>query len=275
MQEAPPHAEALFRMREALNLLFRTAPEPKPFIATNMALRFKEDGVDARLVPDLFVTFEIRSPRGRSYRVPEDRPPPAFLVEVASLATSNRDQTVKMDRYAALGVLEYWLFDPTGEYFSQKLQGFRLDGGSYKPLEGSGDSPDDAIRSAILGADIYTVGARPRLIDIGLGQTIPTAEEMQDRLEDTTAGRHHSHIESGTHTRAGLEAEALRHTATGDRRRADALRVAETEASRQANTLRDDKVRTRLKTEARAAELETLLRTSSDPRSPHRICRNR
>ena len=37
--------------------------------------------------------------------------------------------------YASLGVEEYWLFDPTGDYLAPRLQGFRLHGGEYRPLQ--------------------------------------------------------------------------------------------------------------------------------------------
>lgn len=40
-----------------------------------------------------------------------------------------------------LGVLEYWLFDPKGEWIKQQLQGYRLRGEVYEPITDSRCEP--------------------------------------------------------------------------------------------------------------------------------------
>src|SRR5207247_7233136 len=42
---------------------------------------------------------------------------------------------LKPDLYARLGVSEYFLFDPTHEYLDPPLQGYRLIGGAYEPID--------------------------------------------------------------------------------------------------------------------------------------------
>ena len=65
---------------------------------------------------------------------------PSFVLEVATENTWRNDATSKRDTYAALGIAEYWLFDPTGEFFAAesadrlRLIGERLVEGRYEPI---------------------------------------------------------------------------------------------------------------------------------------------
>lgn len=55
---------------------------------------------------------------------------PDLCVEVASPPTQRRDRTVKADRYAQFGVLEYWIADPA----TRRIETFALERGAYLPL---------------------------------------------------------------------------------------------------------------------------------------------
>ena len=68
------------------------------------------------------------------YVISEQGKPPDFVLEIASYASGNLDATVKRDAYAALGIPEYWRFDPTGEYNGDYLAGDRLEDGRYQPI---------------------------------------------------------------------------------------------------------------------------------------------
>ena len=71
-------------------------------------------------VPDLMVLTEeaAASLKGatRSILLP-DMPPPALVVEVMSPGIENeqRDYRYKRSKYAARGIQEYWVVDPTAE----------------------------------------------------------------------------------------------------------------------------------------------------------------
>lgn len=52
---------------------------------------------------------------------PMNFPAPSFIVEVLSDSTEERDRGVKFDDYAAHGVQEYWIIDPTTEIVEQYL----------------------------------------------------------------------------------------------------------------------------------------------------------
>jgi Uma2 family endonuclease len=71
-------------------------------------------------VPDLMVLTEESAAAlqgtTRSILLPE-MPPPALVVEVVSPGTENeqRDYRYKRSEYAARGIREYWVVDPTGQ----------------------------------------------------------------------------------------------------------------------------------------------------------------
>jgi Uma2 family endonuclease len=90
-----------------------------------------------RRVPDLLIAFDA-DPQlyqaDNGYIVQAQGKPPDFVLEVASRSTGSEDTGPKRDDYAALGILEYWRFDPTGEFHGTKLAGDRLVDGAYQPI---------------------------------------------------------------------------------------------------------------------------------------------
>ena len=88
--------------------------------------------------PDLLVAFEVDPAAyhaSNGYVVSEQGKAPDFVIEVASESTGETDVVEKREEYAALGILEYWRFDETGEYHGTKLAGDRLVEGNYVAVE--------------------------------------------------------------------------------------------------------------------------------------------
>jgi Uma2 family endonuclease len=56
---------------------------------------------------------------------------PLIVIEVLSDSTWRKDMTVKMRKYAELGIDEYWIIDPD----SQKLSIYKLSSGKYEVSE--------------------------------------------------------------------------------------------------------------------------------------------
>ena len=100
-----------------------------------------------RRVPDLLVAFDV-DPKlyqdNNGYIVQAQGKPPDFVLEVASRSTGSEDTGPKRDDYAALGILEYWRFDKTGEFHDARLAGDRLVDGAYQPI------PIDALDDDVL-----------------------------------------------------------------------------------------------------------------------------
>ena len=88
--------------------------------------------------PDLIIAFNVNPTAcvaRNGYVISEQGKPPDFVLEIGSASTGRRDVTVKREGYAALGIPEYWRFDPSGgQYHNAPLAGDRLSGGGYQPL---------------------------------------------------------------------------------------------------------------------------------------------
>ena len=90
------------------------------------------------LYPDLLIAFNVDPAvdiARNGYLIPEQGKPPDFVMEVASESTARRDETIKREAYAAMGVPEYWRFDATGgRRYRTHLAADRLVDGVYLPV---------------------------------------------------------------------------------------------------------------------------------------------
>ncbi len=115
---------------------------------------------------------------------------PSFVLEVLSPNNWRNDVYRKPALYAAMGVGEYFLFDPD-DHVEPRLQGYELHGGSYRPLPV--EAPLDGLRgvySKVLGLclchtepwpdgdhELGTAG-KLRWFDPASGRLVPTPEEQ-------------------------------------------------------------------------------------------------
>ncbi len=74
---------------------------------------------------------------------------------------------------------EYVLFDPRAEYLEPPLQGYRLVGGDYVPIE----LVMGRLPSEVLGLHLERDGERLRLFDPATGQHLLTRLERQEAAE--------------------------------------------------------------------------------------------
>src|SRR5262249_11103936 len=74
-----------------------------------------------------------------------------------------------------LGVAEYFLFDPTGDYLKPRLQGFRLEGGRYVPIP----LVNDRMYSQQLGLELVIKGELMRFWNPVKGEWLLSAEESE------------------------------------------------------------------------------------------------
>ena len=137
--------------------------------------------------PDLLVSFDA-SPEdykaSNGYIVSEQGKPPDFVLEVASPSTAQRDLNEKRDFYESIGVLEYWLFDATGEYYRTRLAGFRLADGAYVPIDVA-DLPGGDLQgySAALNLNLRSAGEELEFCDPETGRRITTIEDERARAD--------------------------------------------------------------------------------------------
>ncbi len=94
-----------------------------------------------RVAPDVMVIFDV-PPGGRdNYKIWEEGQVPAVIFEMTSGGTKDEDLVFKKILYEQLGVREYWLFDPKGEWVEEQLRGYRLRGDIYEPIQDSRSEP--------------------------------------------------------------------------------------------------------------------------------------
>ena len=209
------------------------------YVSGDLLMYYEEGNPRVSVAPDVFVVFGIEDRMRMRYLVWEEGKGPDFVLEVASKSTWREDLGPKRDIYARLGVKEYWMYDPTGEYFSPVLQGLRRAGSAYvRQLAVA--SPDGALTlsSDTLGLELRAQGGEMRFRDPTTGQTLLSHAELAAALQEDAAARREAESRAeAAAMRAEREAAACREEATARREEADARRAAE----------------------ARVAELEALL----------------
>ena len=178
---------------------------PDVFVASDLLVYYRMNDNATRVAPDIFVVFGATGNHLRhSWLVWREGKAPAFVMEVASPSTWQRDAAEKRDIYAGMGVTEYWRFDPTGDFFTPELVGEALIDGEYRPIPVEMDS--DGIlsgRSAVLELDICVLpGLKLRLYDPAAQQWLLTPMESEEaRLAAEEA------LQESETARESLEAE--------------------------------------------------------------------
>ena len=222
MAESISHGRAIMAAAGDLE-----AARPDALVAADVLVYPEEGNPDNRIAPDVLAAFGLEKRRDRSsYLTWLEGKPPDWVLEVASPGTARNDLREKRRAYAAMGVPEYWLFDPTGELYPRgqpRLQGLALADGKYEPLEERVEGGLRLIRSPVLGLDLRAEGRLLRFRDPATGQDIRHREEETERADREAAGRR-----AEAAGRRAAEARAEREAAE---RSAAQARVAELEAA--------------------------------------------
>jgi Uma2 family endonuclease len=225
-EDGLPMAETGIHVRSIV-LLFQALEDALPetsFIAADMFWYWEEGHPKSRVAPDVMVVPGVgRAERRSFFTWRENGAIPCAVIEMASEGTWREDVDEKHDLYERLGVREYFMFDPEEKYLSPPLQGYRLVGRGYKPLE---HDTEGRLRSESLGLYLKAEGVMLRLLDGATGNPIPTRAERVE-YERRHAERERQHAE-----RERQHAERERQDAERERQRADAL-AAEIERLKQ------------------------------------------
>lgn len=203
MGETEYHILAITHLYDVLRPWFR--PREGFHVAANMLLYYEQGNPSAVRAPDVMVSKGVRGNHlRRSFRTWEEGVAPASIIEVTSRGTKDEDQLEKPAVYASIGVKEYLLFDPIGEYLQPRLQGFRLVKGVYVPMK-----PREADRLSSDELDlVFTIDAHLlRVIDPKTGRRLPTREEHQEQLKLARREARNAKRDAAESKRAAAEAE--------------------------------------------------------------------
>jgi Uma2 family endonuclease len=132
LAETQQHAAAILNSFGLLRLYLQNQ---QAVVFADQFLYYIEGNNKARVAPDVMVIFDITKRLYDNYKIWEGKQNPAVIIEVTSEGTKNVDLNFKKTLYEQIGVTEYWLFDPYGEWISEQLRGYRLNAtGLYEPI---------------------------------------------------------------------------------------------------------------------------------------------
>lgn len=182
--ETPHHIQNIFYVTEPLRVWLA---DPHTCVAGNMFVYFEEGNPRRHVSPDVFVSRELVA-KGlydrRKYLVWEEGKTPDLVIELTSESTKDEDLETKMAIYRdILKVREYFIFDPHDEYLQPRLQGFRLVGNEYAPIE----PVDGRLPSEILGLHLEGAGPLLRFYDPAQKRRLPIPPEVQEAQQQAEA----------------------------------------------------------------------------------------
>ena len=132
------HKLASRQLEHALDLhLSRRRPAGTYALLGDQGLQ-RRGGGDPRKAPapDIIVYLQAPDLQGRQTFVLEADGPPDLVMEILSEKTWKQDVGKKRGLYAAMGIGEYWIYDPQGHRprGEPRVQGFRQAGGRYAEI---------------------------------------------------------------------------------------------------------------------------------------------
>ena len=177
-EKPPDHMEQNREIREITGLMAARFTEfdtrPDVFLDDDSFICYDPSNLNVRIAPDVYLAFGVDAeairPR-RLYLPWEVGKPPDFALEIASESTSRVDVNRKPGIYAAIGVRELWLFDPSGgRYYGQPIWGGELVNREYRELPQTRE-PDGILKvySPLLEASLCWDDSWPRIYDPATG----------------------------------------------------------------------------------------------------------
>lgn len=181
--DGQPMAESDVHRKEMLDLIAaldgRYREEPGVYVAGNMFLYYRKGDPRSVVAPDVFLVRGVPKRDRKVYKLWEEGRAPSLVIEVTSDSTSGEDTGKKKICYESLGVEEYILHDPEGDYLKPRLQGYRLAGERYEPIP---RRTDGALESRVTGLTLQIEGKNLRLIDTATGERLPWVKELVDQI---------------------------------------------------------------------------------------------
>ena len=176
MAESDLHRKEMTYLIDALTEHFRRADDI--YVAGNLFFYYKKGDPRSVVAPDLFVVKGVVKRNRKVYKLWEEHRPPCFVVEVTSDTTRDEDLSDKLTVYEQLGVEEYFLFDPLGDYLDPRLQGHRLVNGRYRPAPLEADG---SLVSRTTGVTFRVEEEHLRLTETSSGKPLLRYEEHAAR----------------------------------------------------------------------------------------------
>lgn len=225
MAENDAQYRCIVGIRFGLEQYYRA--QPLVYVGADLLIYYQEGDPGKSVASDVFVALGVPKGLRRNYLIWAEGKPPDVVFEFASPGSWRADVGWKRGLYQGLGVREYFLFDPGGEYFRPALQGYRLEDQVYKPIAAlEARQGILGLHSEVLALELWV---KPdggegmpyllRLYDPATGAWLPTPEEEAEARRIAQARA----VEEATARRAAearvaelqAELERLRETGSG------------------------------------------------------------
>ncbi|MBV9691230.1 MAG: Uma2 family endonuclease [Ktedonobacteraceae bacterium] len=185
VEETEDHSTLIYYLRGVLTVLFAGQ---RCRVYYNLNFYQTANRKEYPVAPDIAVIKGVEVGRVRSWRVGKTGPAPHVVLEIASQETWDKDLEEKPSKYAAMGVEEYFAYDPNEPTLlrdGRRLFGWRLDRATRTmhalPIDAQG-----RLWSLHLESYLVPDGAYLRLYD-SAGQLRPTQAETEKRRADALA----------------------------------------------------------------------------------------
>ena len=180
MAESDLHRQLMTNLIEALAAHFRGR---QVYVSGNLMLYYERGNPKASLSPDVMVTLDHPPHPREIYKLWEEGKMPEFVIEVTSRTTRRKDLHHKKALYETLGVQEYLLFDPRGDYLEPRFQVYRRGGSGFLPVLVPAAT---GYTSPALQLTFRPVGDQLRIFD-PQGRLLPTPAEQVARAAQEAA----------------------------------------------------------------------------------------
>lgn len=196
MGESEWHVFLMLRLLHVLKERFKDLPDVH--VGGNLFIYFKEGDPTEVVCPDLFVAFGAKPGLRHTWKTWEEGGLfPQVIIELVSEDSKRRDLGPKRGLYEVMGILDYFVFDPTGEILETALRGWTRQGGALTPIPPEPGVDRTRLRSSALGVFLQEEGESLRLIDAETGAPLPFPEEEADarRAAEVEVARLRAEIE--------------------------------------------------------------------------------
>ena len=237
------------------------------YIGMDLLVYYVRGDNTVSVAPDVFVSFGVPKRSRPSYKVWEEGKPPDVVWEFGSQSTASEDAGEKKGKYRRMGVREYWLVDPDGEYHDRRVHGFELVNGEYVELPWE-ERPDGTVTvwSPVLQLEQRCMDGQLRFWDRKTEKYLELPEEEAESRAETEAQarRESDQAREQAESRAEGEARARREAESRADREAQARKEAESRAETEAQARRAE-MQKRKALEAEIAELKARAKNPRDP----------
>jgi Uma2 family endonuclease len=174
MGETDLHRNWMMRLFDMLRYRYR---DQRVYVACNL-LVYHEEGEPSRfVVPDEFVVLDCEPGDRRVFKIWEEGKTPNVAIEITSRSTKNEDTAHKPELYARIGIKEFFLYDPTSEYMTPSLQGFRLQDDKYARIQ---PGSMGALECQQLGLRLQLKNGQLVILDSETGEPLRTHSEAAE-----------------------------------------------------------------------------------------------